>query len=68
MVRIVNWAIVVTIFIGSACGTALLTLLLVHHGLGVPASVLSLNALISAVALAFVLLVAIFAGADESER
>ena len=66
--RVVDRAIALTIFIGSAGVTALLTVLLIHYGLGVPASVLRLNALISAVALSFVLVVAIVGGADESEK
>ncbi len=66
--RIVDRAVALTIFIGSAGVTALLTVLLIHYGLGVPASVLRLNALISAVALSFVLVVAIVGGADESEK
>ena len=66
--RIVDRAVALTIFIGSAGVTALLTVLLVHYGLGVPASVLRLNALISAVALSFVLVVAIVGGADEREK
>ena len=66
--RIVDRAVMLTIFIGSAGVTALLTVMLVHYGLGVPASVLRLNALISAVALSFVLVVAIVGGADESEK
>ena len=66
--RIVDRAVALTIFIGSAGVTALLTVLLIHYGLGVPASVLRLNALISAVALSFVLVVAIVGGADERER
>ena len=65
---IVDRAVALTIFIGSAGVTALLTVLLIHYGLGVPASVLRLNALISAVALSFVLVVAIVGGADESEK
>lgn len=66
--RILDRAIALTIFIGSAGVTALLTVLLIHYGLGVPASVLRLNALISAVALSFVLVVAIVGGADKRER
>ena len=66
--RIVDRAVALTIFIGSAGVTALLTVLLIHYGLGVPASVLRLNALISAVALSFVLVVAIVGGADEREK
>jgi len=65
--RIVDRAVALTIFIGSAGVTALLTVLLIHYGLGVPASV-RLNALISAVALSFVLVVAIVGAADERER
>jgi hypothetical protein len=66
--RIVDRAIALTIFIGSAGVTALLTVLLIHYGLGVPASVLRLNALISAAALSFVLVVSIVGGADEREK
>ena len=66
--RIVDRAVALTIFIGSAGVTALLTVLIIHYGLGVPASVLRLNALISAVALSFVLVVAIVGGADEREK
>jgi hypothetical protein len=66
--RIVDRAVALTIFIGSAGATALLTVLLIHYGLGVPASVLRLNALISAAALSFVLVVAIVGGADEREK
>ena len=66
--RIVDRTVALTIFIGSAGVTALLTVLLINYGLGVPASVLRLNALISAVALSFVLVVAIVGGADERER
>ena len=49
--RIIDRAVVLTIFIGSAGVTALLTVLLIRYGLGVPAAVLRLNALISAGAL-----------------
>ncbi|MCK1512750.1 hypothetical protein IVB22_09215 [Bradyrhizobium sp. 190] len=66
--RIVDRAVALIIFIGTAGVTALLTVLLIDYGLGVPASVLRLNALISAVALSFVLVVAIVGGADERER
>ena len=59
-------AVMLIVFIGSAGVTALLTVLLIHYGLGVPPSVLGLNALISAGALSFVLAVAIL-GADERE-
>ena len=34
--RIIDLAVALTIFIGSACVTALLTVLLIHYGLGVP--------------------------------
>ena len=60
--------IALTIFIGGAGVAALLTVLLIRCGLGVPPAVLRLNALISAGALSFVLLVAIFGGADEREK
>jgi hypothetical protein len=66
--RIVNRAAAVTIFIGSAGVTALLTALLIHCGLGVPASVLRVDALISAAALSVVLVVAIVGGADEERK
>ena len=60
--------VALTIFIGSAGVAALLTVLLIRYGLGVPPAVLRLNALISAGALSFVLLVAIVGGADEREK
>ena len=66
--KIVNRAAGLTIFIGSAGVTALLTVLFIHYGLGVPASVLRANALISAVALSFVLVVALVGGADEEKK
>ena len=47
---------------------ALLTVLLIRYGLGVPPAVLRLNALISAGALCFVLVVAIVGGGDEREK
>ena len=66
--RIIERAVALTIFIGSAGMIALLTVLLIHYGLGVPPAVLRLNALISAGALSFVLVVAIVGGADEREK
>ena len=68
MMRIIQLAVELTIFIGSACVAALLTVLLIRYGLGVPPAVLRLNALISAGALSFVLVVAIAGGADEREK
>ena len=59
--RAVDRVVALIVFIGSAGVTALLTVLLIHYGLGVPASVLRLKPLISAVALSFV------GGADERE-
>ena len=64
--RIIDLAVALVIFVGSAGVTALLTILFIHYGLGVPPSVLRLNALISAGALSIVLAVAIV-GADERE-
>jgi hypothetical protein len=64
--RVIDLAVVLVIFLGSASLTALFTVLVIHYGLGVSPSVLRLNALISAGALSFVLAVAIV-GADESE-
>jgi len=66
--RIIDSAVALTVFIGSAGATALLTVLLIHYGLGVPSAVLGLNALISAGVLGFVLVVAMFGGADEREK
>jgi hypothetical protein len=60
-------AVTLIIFLGSAIVTALLTVLFVHYGLGVPPAVMRLNALISAGALGVVLVVAMV-GADESEE
>ncbi|QHO75695.1 hypothetical protein ACH79_26780 [Bradyrhizobium sp. CCBAU 051011] len=60
--RIIDLAVALTVFIGSAGVTALLTVLLIHCGLGVPPAVLGLNALISAGVLSFVLVVAMFGG------
>ncbi|WP_212273518.1 hypothetical protein [Bradyrhizobium sp. AUGA SZCCT0169] len=47
---------------------ALLMMLLVWYGLGVPPAALRINALISAGAIGFVVVVAIAGGADESEE
>lgn len=66
--RIIDFAVALTVFIGSAGVIALLTVLLIHYGLGVSPAVLRLNALISAGALGFVLVVAIFGGDDEREK
>ena len=66
--RIINRSVALITFIGSAGITALLTVLLIDYGLGVPPAVLRLNALISAAALGFVLVVAIAGGVDESEK
>ena len=66
--RIITRAAAVTVFIGSAGAIALLTVLLVRYGLGVPPAALRINALISASALSFVLVVAIFGGVDEREK
>ena len=66
--RIIDLAVALTIFLGTACMAALLVVLLVRFGLGVPPAVLRLNALISAGALGFVLVVAIAGGADEREK
>jgi hypothetical protein len=66
--RIIELAVALTIYLGSACVAALLMLLLVWYGLGVPPAALRLNALISAGAIGFVVVVAISGGADESEE
>ncbi len=66
--RTIRQAVALTAFIGSAGATALLIVLLVRYAMGVPPAVLRLNALISASALSFVLVVAIFGGADEREK
>lgn len=65
--RTIDQAVALIIFLGSAIVTALLTVLFVHYGLGVPPAVMRLNALISAGALGVVLVVAMV-GADESEE
>ena len=64
--RVIDLAIELVVFVGSAAVTALMTTLLIDYGLGVPPSALRLNALISAGALGIVLAVAIV-GADERE-
>ena len=64
--RVMDLAIALVVFVGSAGVTALLIILFIHYGLGVPPSVLRLNALISAGALSIVLAVAIV-GADKRE-
>jgi hypothetical protein len=66
--RIVQRAVALTIFIGSAGLAALLTVVLINDGLGVSPAVLRLNALISAATHTFVLVVAIVAGPDEEEK
>jgi hypothetical protein len=66
--RIIDLAVALTIYLGSACVAALLMMLLVWYGLGVPPAALRLNALISAGAIGFVAVVAISGGADESEE
>ena len=60
-------AVALIIFLGSAIVTALLTVLFVRYGLGVPPAVLRLNALVSAGALGIMLVVAMV-GTDESEE
>jgi hypothetical protein len=65
---IIERTVALTIFVGSAGVVALLTVLLIRYGLGVPPAVLRINALISAGALCFVLVVAIVGGADEEEK
>ena len=64
--RVMDLAIELVVFVGSAAVTAFLTILFIHYGLGVPPSALRLNALISAGALGIVVAVAIV-GADERE-
>lgn len=66
--KIIELAVGFTIFFGSACVAALLMVLLVWYGLGVPPAALRLNALISAGAIGFVVVVAIAGGTDESEE
>jgi hypothetical protein len=66
--RIIDLAVALTIFIGSAGLTAFLTVLLVHYGLGVSPAVLRLNALISAGALSFVVVLTIAGRADDREK
>lgn len=66
--RIAQQAVSLTIFIGSAGLVALMTVMFVRYGLGLCPAVLRLNALISAGALTFVLVVAIIGGADEREK
>jgi hypothetical protein len=65
--RIIDLAVALFFFVGSAGVTALLTVLFIYHGLGVPPGVLRLNALISAGALSVVLLVAM-TGTDEEDE
>jgi hypothetical protein len=64
--KVMDLAVMLVVFVGSAGLTALFTVLFIHYGLGVPPSVLRLNALISAGALSFVLAVALVGG-DEKE-
>ena len=66
--RIVQLAVALTVFIESAGLVALITVMFVRYGLGVPPAVLRSNCLISAGALTFVLVVAIVGGADEREK
>ena len=66
--RIVQRAVAFTVFIGTAGLVALITVMFVRYGLGLTPAVLRLNALISAGALTFVLVVAIVGGADEREK
>ncbi|MBR1247574.1 hypothetical protein JQ609_11575 [Bradyrhizobium sp. AUGA SZCCT0169] len=66
--RMIDLAVALTIYLGSACVAALLMMLLVWYGLGVPPAALRINALISAGAIGFVVVVAIAGGADESEE
>ena len=66
--RIIDLAFAVTIFIGSAGVAAFLTVLLIHYGLGVPPAVLRLDALISAGALGFVVVLAMLGGDNEREK
>ena len=66
--RIVQRAVAFTVFMGSAGLVALMTVMFVRYGLGLAPAVLRLNALISAGALTFVLVVAIVGGADEREK
>jgi hypothetical protein len=64
--RMIDLAVALTIYL--ACVAALLMMLLVWYGLGVPPAALRINALISAGAIGFVVVVAIAGGADESEE
>ena len=64
--RIIELTVALAIFIGSACMAALVMALLVRYALGVPPAALGLNALISAGALGFILVV-IIGAADERE-
>ena len=66
--RIVQRAVAFTVFMRSAGLVALMTVMFVRYGLGLAPAVLRLNALISAGALTFVLVVAIVGGADEREK
>ena len=65
--RVIDLAVVLVIFFGSASLAALVTVLFIHYGLGVPPSVLRLNALISAGALSFVLAVALIGGDERDD-
>jgi hypothetical protein len=67
-VKIIEQVVALTIFVASAGLIALLMVLLIRFGLGVPPAVLRLNALISAGALCFVLAVVLVGGADEREK
>ena len=68
MMRVVQLAVTLTIFIGSAGLVALMAVMFVRYGLGLAPAVLRVNALVSAGALTFVLVVAIVGGADEREK
>ena len=63
--KIIERAVAFTIFMGSAGVIAVLMVLLIRYGLGIPLAVLRLNALISAGALCFVLAVG---GVDKREK
>jgi hypothetical protein len=67
-VKIIERAVAFTIFMGSAGVIAVLMVLLIRYGLGIPLAVLRLNALISAGALCCVLAVALVGGVDEREK
>lgn len=64
--RIIDLAVALFFFIGSAGVTALVTVLLIYYGLGVSPAALGLNALISAGVLSLVVVVAMI-GTHERE-